>query len=123
MKVFLKILFSQIINLLDKLCYFLPDVFLILAVISFLHGNLFNCVLYAIVYMSTSYAEYMYNKIRTTKEMLGKILNELDQFKNEKFVTIEGLTLFAHLIDERFDELEKRISQKEIVSNEVGTEK
>jgi hypothetical protein len=65
----------------------------------------------------------MYNKIKTTKEMLEGILKELDQFKNEKFVTLEGLTLFASLIDDRFDELEKRIAQKEIVSNEMDAEK
>jgi hypothetical protein len=117
----------KLLNFLDDLTYFIPDIFLILAVLSLVDGDLFHSILYAIVYLATSYGEYMYFKVKVARElMIRDIVKTVDNLvkdiNSKELVTLDGLLLFVSAFDERLNLLERIIKEKEIFKSEMGKE-
>jgi hypothetical protein len=115
----------KLLNFLDDLTYFIPDIFLILAVLSLVDGDLFHSILYAIVYLATSYGEYMYFKVKVARElMIRDIVKTVDNLvkdiNSKELVTLDGLLLFVNVFDERLNLLERIIKEKGISESEMG---
>lgn len=103
-------------SFLDKLSYFFPDVFLGFAVYSAVTEEWRDVVVFCIAYMATCYGEYMYSKVRISREiMLNKVVPTLNQLEkkvnDEEVVKLDGFLRVCESIDEDFLRLQKRVDE------------
>jgi hypothetical protein len=124
---FLKNLGRKILWVLDELTYFLPDVFLVLGVIScFTNVPLIVTVMLFITYLGTSYGEYQYFKNKAIRQSVGEILNQLKAINesDKQFVTFDGLLIVAEVIEDTIDDKinDLRNEIKGVANSEVDSE-
>jgi hypothetical protein len=124
---FLKNLGRKILWVLDELTYFLPDVFLVLGVIScFTNVPLIVTVMLFITYLGTSYGEYQYFKNKAIRQSVGEILDQLKAINesDKQFVTFDGLLIVAEVIEDTIDEKinDLRNEIKGVANSEVDSE-
>jgi hypothetical protein len=124
---FLKNVGRKTLWVLDEFTYFLPDVFLVLAILSlFTDVSIYVSVMLFITYLGVSYGEYQYFKNKAIRQSVGEILNQLKAINesDKQFVTFDGLLIFADIIEDtvnnRVEDLRNEI--KGVANSEVDSE-
>jgi hypothetical protein len=115
--------------ILDEFTYFLPDVFLVLAVLSLTQHNPIMTVLLFITYLGVSYGEYQYFKNKVIKQSMGKVMTSIHNVQEamkkdeQQFISLDGLLSFADMIEEVVDEKIDNLKQeiKGVAVNEMDS--
>lgn len=112
---------KKIVWILDEFTYFLPDIFLVLAIVSIFkdlgkYDDVITILLF-ITYLSTSYGEYMYHKVKIARDMVDNIIfNHIkgleNQINEKKFVTFDGLLIYSDVIENAMDEKIEELKQE-----------
>lgn len=126
----LKNIWFYVLWTLDELTYFLPDVFLVLAILSIGNVDFIVTIMLFITYLATSYGEYQYFKNKIAREQIGKLMKNIKDVQEamksdeQKFVTFDGLLTFADIvegtIDDKIQELREEV--KGVANNEMDIE-
>lgn len=121
---------SNVLKVLDGITYFVPDMFLGLAISSLFYDfgkydSLFSLLLF-VSYIAVSYGERLYSRHRAIQENIvkatTKAFKEIEDQINEKFkerVTFDGLLVFADAIDNAIDEKLKKAFDTELKGEDI----